>query len=249
MSATGLFSVAGKIALVTGGGRGIGAAVAKGLCEAGAKVGVFDRELSEALPKDARFFECDLGNRNHLRETFTKFVKDLGGIDILVNSAGVTRGAPAETYPEQDWDLTLSINLSAAFLLCQLAGQQMIAQKRGGSIINLTSIGGHQGFPGNPAYCASKGGMRQMTKALAFDWGRHGIRVNNLAPGYTHTPMNIKSWETPELKQQRADHTMLGRWGEPNEMVGPVIFLSSEASRYMTGQDLLVDGGWTSKGM
>ena len=125
----------------------------------------------------------------------------------------------------------------------------MIRQNKGGSIINITSIGASQGFPNNPAYCSTKGGVRQLSKALAHDWGKYGIRVNNLVPGYTHTPMNQKSWEDNNLRQERAAHTMLGRWAEPEDMIGAAIFLASDASSYVTGSDLYVDGGWNSKGI
>ena len=125
----------------------------------------------------------------------------------------------------------------------------MIEQKRGGSIINVTSIGAAQGFPNNPAYGATKGGLKQLTKALAVEWGKYGIRVNNLGPGYTHTPMNEKSWSDKKLRKLRQDCTLLGRWAEPADMIGPVVFLASDASRYITGIDLYVDGGWTAKGI
>ena len=125
----------------------------------------------------------------------------------------------------------------------------MIKQRRGGSIINVTSIGAVQGFPNNPAYVATKGAVRQLTRGLAYDWGKYNIRVNNLAPGYTHTPMNQKSWDDPALRAERAGRTFLGRWAEPEDMVGPVVFLASDASRYVTGTDLYVDGGWNAKGI
>ena len=125
----------------------------------------------------------------------------------------------------------------------------MIQQNSGGSIINLTSIGAEQGFPNNPAYCASKGGLKQLTKALAYDWGKYGIRVNNLVPGYTNTPMNKKSWNDQSLRNKRASSTVLNRWAESEEMVGPAIFLASDASSYVTASDLVVDGGWIAKGL
>ena len=125
----------------------------------------------------------------------------------------------------------------------------MIEQKLGGSIINFTSIGAEQGFANNPGYAATKGAVKQLSKSLAVEWGEYGIRVNNIVPGYTNTPMNSKSWGDPILKKQRSDNTVFGRWAEPEEMVGPAIFLASDASSYVTGTDLVVDGGWLVKGM
>ena len=125
----------------------------------------------------------------------------------------------------------------------------MIKSKIKGSIINITSMGAEQGFPNNPAYQASKGGVKQLTKALAVDWGQYGIRVNNIVPGYTNTPMNKISWNNKKLRKARADNTLLKRWAKPEEMVGPSMFLASDASSYVTGTDLIVDGGWLVKGI
>ncbi len=244
-----LFSLEKKNILLTGGGRGIGAAITAGLQKAGANVGVFERDLPDPLLPRIKFYRVDMGKGDEVKESFDKFLADFGRIDVLINNAAMTIPSPSVGYSRQDWDATLSVNLSAVFGMCQLAGEQMIRQGKGGSIINFTSIGALQGFPNNPAYAASKGGVRQLTKALASEWGKHGIRVNNLAPGYTHTPMNQKSWDDPKANQARKDRTMLGRWAEPEDMLGPVIFLASDASRYVTGTDLYVDGGWTAKGI
>jgi NAD(P)-dependent dehydrogenase (short-subunit alcohol dehydrogenase family) len=244
-----LFSLKGKVALLTGGGRGIGAAVSAGLRDAGARVAVFEYDLPKELPKNIKYYKLDISNGTELDINFKKFLKDFNGIDILVNNAAVTISSPSEEYKSEAWHRTVKINLSSVFFMCQLAGRQMIKQGRGGSIINITSIGAAQGFPNNPGYVATKGGVKQLTKALAYDWGKYGIRVNNLAPGYTHTPMNQKSWEDPELRRKRQDATMLGRWAEPEDMVGPSVFLASDASRYITGIDLYVDGGWIAKGI
>jgi len=244
-----MFSVEGKKTLITGAGRGIGNALANGFVNNGADVGIFDYNIEEDLSKKIKKYNVDLNDDVKLENVFCDFINHFCSIDILINAAGVTLPSPSEDYPPMDWDKTLSINLRAIFLLCKITGKQMINQGTGGSIINFTSMGGTQGFPDNPAYCASKGGVRQLTKALAYDWGKYGIRVNNLAPGYTHTPMNQKSWDDDKLHHQRANHTMLGRWAEPDDMLGPTIFLASDASCYITGSDLYVDGGWIAKGI
>ena len=244
------FSLNGKLALVTGGGgKGIGAAIAQGYCDCGASVAVFDNIVEDGLRDNIRFYKVDVSKQIDLENAFKRFLTDFRGIDILVNCAGITRSSSSEEYSIEDWDLTLAVNLSAIFMLCKLAGRQMIKQKRGGSIINVTSIGAVQGFPNNPAYLATKGGVSQLTKGLAYDWGKYNIRVNNLGPGYTHTPMNKKSWDDKKLNKQRAEGNMLGRWAEPEDMVGPAIFLASDASSYVTGIDLYVDGGWIVKGI
>jgi len=245
-----LFSLEGKTALLTGGGRGIGQAIASGLTKAGASVAIFEKNIEQnILPDKIKIYTVDLIKHIDLEQHFNDFINDFGAINILINNAGITKSSPSENYSENDWKTTLDINLSSIFLMCQLAGRKMIQQEIGGSIINVTSIGGSQGFPNNPAYCASKGGVRQLTKALAHDWGKYGIRVNNLVPGYTHTPMNQKSWEDKNLRQERATHAMLGRWAEPEDMIGAAIFLASDASSYVTGSDLYVDGGWNAKGI
>ena len=128
-------------------------------------------------------------------------------------------------------------------------GNAMIKSKTKGSIINFTSIGAEQGFPNNPAYAASKGAVKQLSKALAVEWGQYGIRVNNIVPGYTTTPMNKKSWDDKKLRKTRSNQTILNRWAKPEEMVGPSMFLASDASSYVTGTDLIVDGGWLVKGI
>jgi NAD(P)-dependent dehydrogenase (short-subunit alcohol dehydrogenase family) len=244
-----LFSLAGKSILLTGGSCGIGAAMASGLEKHGASVGVFDKVIPDNRLENIKYYSLDIARQEEVLSGFKLFLDDFKGIDVLVNNAGMTFPCQSEDYPLDKWEQTLSINLTATFSLCQLAGREMIKQKRGGSIINITSIGAVQGFPNNPAYVATKGAVRQLTKGLAYDWGKYNIRVNNLAPGYTHTPMNRKSWDDPALRAERAGRTFLGRWAEPEDMIGPVVFLASDASSYVTGTDLHVDGGWSAKGI
>jgi len=243
------FDIQGRRILLTGGGRGIGASLAAALVEGGAKVGVFDLHTPSSPVDGVDYFKIDLVDENEVDLGFQKFLDKYGEIDVLINNAGITIPASGDQYSLDDWQKTLRVNLTAAFQLCQLAGKQMIVQGAGGSIINVTSIGAMQGFSNNPAYGSSKGGLRQLTKALANEWGRYGIRVNNLVPGYARTPMNQKSWDDEELRAKRAECTLLGRWAEPDDFIGPVVFLVSDASRYVTGTDLVVDGGWLAKGM
>jgi NAD(P)-dependent dehydrogenase (short-subunit alcohol dehydrogenase family) len=130
-----------------------------------------------------------------------------------------------------------------------LVAKTLIAEKKPGSIINITSIGAKQGFPNNPAYGASKGGLSQLTKALACDWAEYGIRVNNVGPGYTVTKMTQTSWNNNEMREARTSRTMMGKWARPEDITGTVLFLASDMASYITGQDIYVDGGWTSKGL
>ena len=177
-----------------------------------------------------------------------KTIAAFGRVDILVNVAGITRSTPSEVYPAEDWDLTLAVNLTAMFHLCKLVAQDMIP-RRAGAIINISSIGGALGFPNNPAYQASKSGVLGLTRALATDWAKYNIRVNTLCPGYTHTDMTDKSFRDPRPTRRARSRTLMNRWGQPEEMVGPVIFLASDAASYVTGADLFVDGGWVAAGL
>jgi NAD(P)-dependent dehydrogenase (short-subunit alcohol dehydrogenase family) len=240
------FSLAGRVAIVTGASRGIGAALADGLAGAGAQVVGVARS---AAPRDAphlavRYLAADA--RTDMAVVAERVFADLGRLDILVNAAGVSFPADAEGQSTEAFAETLEVNLGAAYAACRAAVARMTA---GGSIINVASIGGLAGFPANPGYVASKGGLRLLTKALAVDYGPRGVRVNALVPGYIHTDMTAESFADPQRHAQRADHTCLGRWGEVDDLVGAAVFLASDASRYMTGQDLVVDGGWTAKGL
>ena len=149
----------------------------------------------------------------------------------------------------EDWNKTILINLTVPFQLSQLVANHMIDKKISGSIINITSLGAEFGFPENPAYCASKGGLKQLTKSFAYDWAKYNIRVNNIGPGYMRTDMTKKSWSDSKLREERTRHIMLERWGDPKDLSGICVFLASDSSEYITGQDIYVDGGWTAKGL
>ncbi|TSC64786.1 MAG: short-chain dehydrogenase [Parcubacteria group bacterium Gr01-1014_91] len=250
------FSLDGKVAIVTGAARGNGKGIAEGLLGAGATVYFVDKlktELEETVHalknEKAKMIVTDLSVREDLEKIAPTVFKNEGRIDILVNNAGITAGAPSESHSEEDWDRVLFINLKAPFLLSQKVANIMIEKGEGGSIINITSLGAELGLGNVPGYTASKGGLKQLTKTLAFDWAKYNIRVNNIGPGYMRTDMTKRSYATPELKEKRDNRIMLGRWGEPEDLAGPAIFLASDASAYITGQDIYVDGGWLAKGV
>lgn len=244
-----IFSLNGKVAVITGTTRGNGKAIAQGFLDAGAFVYFVDiLDAGVLKSKNARFIKADITEKKDIEKIFSQIQKEQKGLDILVNNAGITIGEKSEDYSEENWEKTYKTNLKAAFLLSQAAAKIMIKQKSG-AIINVTSLGAEQGFSNNPAYVAFKGGLKQLTKALAMDWAKYNIRVNNLCPGYIKTDMTKKSWADTSLRDERTKRTMLGRWGEPKDLVGPAVFLASDAASYITGQDLYVDGGWLSRGV
>ncbi len=250
-----LFSLRAKVAVVTGAARGNGEAIARAFLEAGAVVYFLDlleKELSVLRRKikspRARFAVADVtdtaGMGRVLKEIFAREKR----LDILVNNAGITLPEPARTYSADKWARTQAVNLEAPFRISQLAFP-FLRRSGGGVIINLTSIHSELGGSDNPAYAASKGGLKQLTKSLALDWAKYNIRVNNLGLGYFRTAMTRRSYANPRLRALRSARMMLGRWGEGGDLAGPAVFLASDASRYMTGQDLYIDGGLLSKGI
>jgi NAD(P)-dependent dehydrogenase (short-subunit alcohol dehydrogenase family) len=252
-----LFSLEGKIAVVTGASRGLGNAMAGALLRAGAHVILVSANATRLGEATAAFQAeglsaslhcCDLADNSQIAALVAALRQDPGRVDILVNAAGVTEGHPVLTYPDAVWERTLQVNVTAAFYLARGVAALM-AEQQGGAIINLTSINAERGFPGNPAYVAAKGALKQLSKALAVDLAPYGIRVNNIGPGYFHTDMTSGSWQDPERRAQRSNRTLLGRWGEPDDLAGLVIFLASGASAYITGQDFYIDGGWLAKGL
>ncbi|MBF0179142.1 MAG: glucose 1-dehydrogenase [Magnetococcales bacterium] len=252
-----LFSLRGMGAVVTGAARGNGLALAEALLRAGAAVLLVDRlepELatSVAALRDegltASGLAADITRADFPERLVQEAVACLGGIDVLVNNAGVTFSHPVLEYPEEAWDTTYRINLKAPFRIAQAVAAHM-RERGSGSIINITSLNAELAFPDNPAYVACKGGLKQLGKSLAMDLGPFGIRVNNVGPGYFHTDMTRKSYADPERNRQRRERTVLGRWGEPRDLAGVIVFLASPASSYITGQDFYVDGGWLIKGL
>jgi len=252
-----LFSLKNKVALVSGSARGNGKAMAEALLRAGATVFIFDvldKELKNTYEQfkkeklDAKMYICNLEKKSEINGLL-RFVKSkTDKVDILVNNAGVTFSKPIFDYPEEYWYKTHNVNLFAPFILSKEIGKMMKKQKSG-TIINITSLNAELAFPDNPAYVAFKGALKQLTKSLALDLGKYGIRVNNIGPGYFKTNMTKQSWNNTESYEEKRKKTILGRWGEPKDLVGIVIFLASDCSSYITGQDIYVDGGWLIKGL
>jgi len=230
--------------LVTGGSSGIGNSIIKILNQNGYNSINFDLKKNNY----PNFYKTDLASIKSIYKNFNAVVKKYKKIHSLINCAGVTFPGNSKNYSLKSWETTLKVNLTAPFVLSQIVGKNMIKNKIKGSIVNITSIGAELAFPDNPAYQASKAGLKHLTKALAYDFSKYNIRVNSLAPGYTVTPMNRKSFKNKILKKKRSNQSMLNRWGFPFEIAETAIFLISEKSSFTTGQNFIVDGGWTSKG-
>ena len=252
---TSLFDLTGKRALVTGGGRGLGLGMATGLAEAGAKVVIIGssaaaEKSAQALRErglDVTGLQGDLSDREGLPVLFDRAVELLGGgIDILLNNAGVQRRNHCEDFTLEDWDAVLNVNLTTVFVLCQLAGRKMLAQG-GGKIINMASMLSFFGGFTVPAYAASKGGVAQLTKALSNEWAGRNIQVNAIAPGYMDTEMNTALVNDAGRNAEILGRIPAHRWGTPEDMKGLAVFLASPASNYITGAVIPVDGGYLAK--
>ena len=250
-----IFSLENKTALVTGGNRGLGSGIAKGLAKAGAKVvimassdSVFDaaKKMSadglQILP-----VKCDLSNETNIENGFSQALELLGGrLDILVNNAGIQRRSKCEEFPISYWDDVLNINLRSVFILCKLAGCHMISNGSG-NILNIAPMLSYFGGYTVPAYAASKGGVAQLTKALSNEWASKGINVNAIAPGYMATEMNTKLIEDNSRNAEILSRIPAKRWGTPDDMAGTAVFLASAASDYLSGAIIPVDGGYLGK--
>lgn len=253
-----LFSLKNKVAIVTGAARGNGKTIAEALLSSDATVILVDnqKKLLEDTQKsfikqgfDSHSFFADITKKNDISKLYNYVNKKYKRIDILVNNAGVSFSYKTINYPEKLWEKTYEINLKAPFFISQRFAKIIKKQKTGGVIINITSINAELAFPNNPAYQAFKAALKQLTKSLALDFGEYGIRVNNVGPGYIKTEMTKQSWDNLKKRKDRANRTILKRWGIPQDLIGVIIFLASDASSYITGQDIYVDGGWLIKGM
>jgi 2-deoxy-D-gluconate 3-dehydrogenase len=249
------FRLDGCVALVTGASAGLGAAMAIALAEAGADVAAHGNSRSpagtcariEALGRRAMSVTGDLGDRAVSGRLIGEVIGGLGRLDILVNNAGLIRRTPAAEYSDDDWDRVIEVDLTAAFRLARAAGAHMIASGRGGHIVNVASILAFQGGITVPAYAAAKGGLAQLTKALANEWAAKGVNVNAIAPGYIETDVTTALRADPIRNRQILDRIPAGRWGLPDDLAGAVVFLASPASRYVHGHVLAVDGGWLGR--
>ncbi|MEZ5880366.1 MAG: SDR family oxidoreductase [Nitratireductor sp.] len=252
MNPAALFSLEGKVACVTGASSGLGRRTADVLLAAGASVvGVARRQnmladWSRSAGGRAVAVTGDLSQRDAIERIAAEVISSFGAPDILVNAAGINNREPADSVSAGGWDRTLELNLSAPFFLAQKLVPAM-RQKGWGRIVNFASLQTFRAFPGGIAYGASKGGIAQLTRAMAEAWSQHGINCNAIGPGFFRTELTAPVFADPELERANAAKTCIGRNGEPSDIDGPMLFLCSPASDYVTGQVLMVDGGFTAK--
>jgi NAD(P)-dependent dehydrogenase (short-subunit alcohol dehydrogenase family) len=249
------FRLDGKRALVTGGGRGIGRASAVAMAESGAEVVVASRtsaQLDETVDQiraqggKATSIVCDISDPAAVRELNERLMEDNGKIDILVNNAAISPIVKGiEKVEPEEWAQILDVNVNATFGVIRTVGPSMLEQGSG-CVVNVSSIAAVRALPRLAPYAASKAALAAMTRSMAIEWARSGVRVNAVAPAYIETEMTAAVNERPRLRQSVVDRTPMGRWGQPEEVAWAVVFLASEAASYVTGHTLFVDGGWTS---
>jgi gluconate 5-dehydrogenase len=250
-----MFDLTGKIALVTGSSSGLGLALAEGLGKAGAKIVLNGRDTAKLDATAATLAAQGIATATSLFDvTEPKTIApaiavieaEIGPIDILVNNAGTQQRAPLDTFPDDGWDRLMSTNLDSVFHVSKAVVQQMIARKRG-KIINICSVQSELGRPGIAPYAATKGALKMLTKGMAIDWGKHGIQVNGIGPGYFATELNKALVTDAVFSAWLTNRTPLGRWGDVEDLQGAAIFLASAASNFVTGHILYVDGGVTAQ--
>jgi 2-deoxy-D-gluconate 3-dehydrogenase len=256
MRVSDLFRLDGKVALVTGASRGLGAAMAVALASAGAGVALHASErpaeataraIAEAGGGATETLTADLSDPAAADRLIAGTLECFGRLDIVVNNAGIIRRTAAALHRDEDWDAVIAVNLSSVFRLCRAAGAHLLDRRQAGKIINVASLLSFQGGITVPGYAAAKGGVAQLTKALANEWAPHGITVNAIAPGYMETD-NITALRADATRfRQITERIPAGRWGRPGDLAGAVIFLSSSASDYVNGHVLVVDGGWMGR--
>ena len=249
------FRLDGRIAIVTGASRGLGQAMAIGLAEAGADIVAVSTNIDnlgdtvgavQKLGRQVLPLKCDVASNSDIKSTISTTLDTFGTIDILVNNAGTIRRAPAVEYSDEDWDTVLNTNLNGLFRFCREAGNIMVAKKRG-KIVNIASLLSFSGGITVPAYAASKGGVAQLTKALANEWAKHNVQVNAIAPGYFETD-NTAALRANEVRNAEISARIpAGVWGKPEDLKGAAVFLCSAASDYVNGHIMLVDGGWMAR--
>jgi NAD(P)-dependent dehydrogenase (short-subunit alcohol dehydrogenase family) len=239
-----MFKINKMVIVVTGSGRGIGYKIAKELGAYGAKVIRIDKSYSKKV-ENSLDIKFDLKNLKSIKNIIKKIKNKYKKIDGLVNCAGVTFH---NSHSQKEFDETFKVNLFAAYELTKFICPLMAKNKKG-AIVNITSLGATFGFSKNPSYQMSKAALKQLTKSIAVDWGSKGIRCNNISPGYINSGMTNKSFNKTKSSNDRTNRMAIKRWGNPGDLVGPVIFLLSSASSYITGADINVDGGWSIKGI
>jgi gluconate 5-dehydrogenase len=249
------FRLDGKISLVTGGSRGIGFGIASALAGAGSDIVLVARtesQLGQAERELAHFkrkiwtYPYDMSNIEGIEDIFARITEDTGGIDVLVNNAGATRRGPAESLTAEDWDFVINLNMTAVFALCKVFAKKRIESAQKGKIINIASLMSETVRENNAPYAASKGGIRQLTKALAVDWAQYGINVNAIGPGFIQTDLTRTLWEDKAFDKWVTWKTPWKRWGKPEDIGNAAVFLATQASDFVTGQIIYVDGGLLS---
>lgn len=246
-----LFDLTGKNVLITGSGRGLGLVFARGLGQVGANIILNGRNKENLQQTSSELAQeginthlaiFDVTQKEQIQTEIARVEKEYGPIDVLVNNAGIQRRGPLETFEEKVWQELLDTNLTSVFLVSQAVAPAMIV-RQSGKIINICSLQSEVGRPTIAPYTASKGGIKMLTKAMAVEWGKYNMQVNGIGPGYFKTEMTRGVWENPELNTWICNRTPAGRWGDPSELVGAAIFLASEASNFINGQIIYVDGG------
>ena len=250
------FNLADKSGLVTGAGSGIGKAMASGLVEAGAEVVIAGRkmdrlesaarEMNSAGTGRAVPVQADVSAVDGIKALFNRVVDEFGKVDFLFNNAGTIFRSPTEDFPVEEWNRVLAVNLTAPFVLAQMAARHMIAKGIKGSIVNTSSLLAMFGGKTVPAYAASKGGLTQVTRTMCNDWGKYGIRANAIGPGWVRTELTQALREDEGRYSEISARIPLGRWAEPEDLAGLAVFLVSDASAYITGQLIFIDGGYTA---
>jgi NAD(P)-dependent dehydrogenase (short-subunit alcohol dehydrogenase family) len=248
-----LFDLSGRVAVVTGASKGLGKAIAHALAAGGADVALYARNKEEleavkasveSLGRRAEVYCVDVLDKQVIAENVKATLQAFGHIDILVNNAGVNVRKPVLEFASEEWDLVLNTNLKGYLLMAQAVVPDMLSRGYG-KVINMASILGTVGLPSQVAYASSKGGVMQMTKVMALEWAKQGVQVNAIGPTYFETPLVAQLRNDPERYGFIVDRTPMGRWGQPDELAGLVIFLASRASDFITGQTIFIDGGWT----
>lgn len=249
-----LFDLSGRLALITGSSAGIGLALARGLAQAGARV-VINARNADKLEQAAKSLRdagasvhalaFDVTDSDAVAKAVAAIERDIGAIDILVNNAGMQRRAPLEDFTQAHWQELMRTNVDSVFIVGQAVARHMIGRKRG-KIINICSVQSELGRPNIAPYTASKGAVKMLTKGMAIDWGQHGIQVNGLGPGYFKTELNDALVKNAEFSSWLIGRTPSRRWGDVEDLVGPAVFLASDASRFVNGHILYVDGGVTA---